>query len=168
MKKLTISVVAVAALFIGVSVSFAIHRAVQAETEAFDPTATGDTVFTHISVTDEYWKWDLWPGTKKYSTGDSSHGESYIIRVNEVAKASIKKGGSMTDGAMIVMENFSRNKILSDITVMYKKGGFNPAAGDWFWAKYGPTGNTMEEGRIASCVSCHAKGKDYVIAPVVK
>jgi hypothetical protein len=44
---------------------------------------------------------------------------------------------------------------------MYKVKDYNPDAGDWFWAKYGPTGEVMAAGKIDSCINCHRKGKDY-------
>ena len=49
---------------------------------------------------------------------------------------------------------------------MYKVKGYNPAGGDWFWAKYDPEFNILAEGMVKGCLNCHgsAKANDYVFA----
>jgi hypothetical protein len=47
---------------------------------------------------------------------------------------------------------------------MYKKAGFNPDAGDFFWLKYTPDGKIEAEGKVEMCIGCHAKaqGGDFL------
>ena len=66
-------------------------------------------------------------------------------------------------------ENYTADKKLAALTVMYKVKGYNPQAGDWFWAKYLPDGKIAAEGRVDACIQCHsmAKANDYImIAPL--
>ncbi|MDH3638079.1 MAG: cytochrome P460 family protein [Gammaproteobacteria bacterium] len=68
-------------------------------------------------------------------------------------------------------------KYLGAITVMFKReAGYDPENGDWFWAKYLPSGDLDKNpkgvqlaGRVAKgmtqgCIACHtgAPGKDMV------
>ena len=60
------------------------------------------------------------------------------------------------------------------ITVMVKSEGFNPDAGDWYWAKYmadgtiaqmdTPKGKMALAGKAQGCIDCHsgADGDDYL------
>ena len=74
-------------------------------------------------------------------------------------------------GSIIVKENYAADRSLKAITVMYKSKGFNPAAGDWFWAKYNPDGTVAMSaadamtlsGRVKACIDCHhsADGDDF-------
>ena len=41
---------------------------------------------------------------------------------------------------------------------MYKTAGYNPDAGDWYWAKYSPDGKADKYGKPAGCVGCHGQG----------
>ena len=49
---------------------------------------------------------------------------------------------------------------------MYKVKGYNPGAGDWFWALYDPQGRVKMEGKPQGCIGCHgaALKNDYVMA----
>ena len=60
----------------------------------------------------------------------------------------------------IVKENYSPEKKLAAITVMYRITGFDPKADDWFWLKYGPDGTIMKEGKVGGCINCHSDVKD--------
>lgn len=65
---------------------------------------------------------------------------------------------------------------LKSVTVMFRRDGYDPENGNWFWAKYKPDGELdtnpkgMElAGRVAKgadkgCIACHqaAPGGDYV------
>ena len=46
-------------------------------------------------------------------------------------------------------------KWIKAITVMYKVAGYNPDAGDWFWAKFSPEGKADKFGKPNGCVGCH-------------
>jgi hypothetical protein len=62
------------------------------------------------------------------------------------------------------------DKKLVAITVMYKVKGYNPEAGDWFWAKYGPDGKIAAEGKVNSCIECHGakKANDFIHTAALK
>lgn len=67
----------------------------------------------------------------------------------------------MPNGAIVIKENYGKDQeTLMAITPMYKVDGYNPDAGDWFWAKYGPEGKIMASGKIQGCIDCHKNKKD--------
>ena len=68
-------------------------------------------------------------------------------------------------GAIQVKENYNKEEKLTAITVMYKIKGYNPEAGDWFYAKYTPGGMAKPYGKPKGCVSCHGAmaDNDYVM-----
>ncbi len=53
---------------------------------------------------------------------------------------------------------------------MYKVKGFNPEAGDWFWAKYTPDGQVQAAGKAEMCIKCHGakKENDYFMTGPIK
>lgn len=67
-------------------------------------------------------------------------------------------------------------KWLQAVTVMYKRSGYDPETGDWFWVKFSPAGEVLKNpkgaalaGRVgkggdAGCIACHksAPGGDMV------
>ena len=123
--------------------------------------------WNYITKTDPYLKWTLWPGHEAMHPGLSPHGAFLKIYVNKAALEAIqKKMKTMPDGAIIVKENYAQDKkTLVALTPMYKVKGYDPAAGDWFWAEYGPKGEPMASGKVQSCIDCHAKVKasDYLV-----
>ncbi len=60
------------------------------------------------------------------------------------------------------LEDFQGN--LEAITLMVKMPGFNPEAGDWFWAKYQADGSIDAAGTPEGCIACHSQvaDNDYV------
>jgi hypothetical protein len=135
------------------------------------PAADGQALLDYITKTDPYAKWDLMPGTTKMRQGKEPHGALQNVYVNKLAlKAISDKAGVMPDGAIIVKENFMPNKMLGAVTVMYKKKGFNPEAGDYMWLKYGPDMKIMAQGKADMCIQCHATAKtnDYVVLVPLK
>lgn len=127
----------------------------------------GPGFWTYITKTDPYATWHLWPGHEAMHPGQSPHGAFLKIYVNTIAYAAIeKKATHMPAGAIIVKENYAEDKkTLVAVTPMAKVPGYDPAAGDWFWAEYGPTGQVMASGRVQACIDCHAKKKDtdYIV-----
>ena len=99
--------------------------------------------------------------------GKEPHGARQNVRANDVAiQGFAAESGPMPEGTMIVKENFNADKVLQGYTVMYKKLGYNPAAGDYFWASLGPDMKVKAEGKLAGCISCHTQAsgaKDYII-----
>lgn len=77
------------------------------------------------------------------------------------------------EGYIVIKANYMEadETTLDAITVMVKRPGYNPAAHDWFFAKYRPDGTftqgadgTDEVGRVPFCADCHshAEGDDYL------
>jgi hypothetical protein len=66
----------------------------------------------------------------------------------------------------MLKENYTPEKKLAAVTVMYKVKGYNPDGGDWFWVKYDPNYDILAEGKVEGCLNCHgsAKANDYVFA----
>lgn len=120
------------------------------------PKADGDKLWTYITETSSYLGWGFWPGHTELYEGKSPHGAYLRLYANPIALKAAREGKSMPDGAIIVKENYGKDrKTLMAITPMYKVKGYNPDGGDWFWAKYGPGGNIMKAGKPKGCVSCH-------------
>jgi len=135
------------------------------------PAADGATLWNYISDTKPYTGWALWPGKGKLYKGQEPHGILLTTYITKDAKKVIKgKKGMFKNGAIIVKENYMPDKTLDAITVMYKVKGFNPDAGDWFWAKYTPGGTVQAEGKPQGCINCHGvkKANDWVYTGEIK
>ncbi|MBE0599359.1 MAG: cytochrome P460 family protein [Desulfuromonadales bacterium] len=128
------------------------------------PAAEGKALYQYITQTDSYEKWPMWPGKKEFYSGTEPHGALLTTYVNEPALQALQKNAPLPDGAIIVKENYTPDKKLAAVTVMYKKAGFNPQAGDYFWLKYGPQGKIEAEGKADGCINCHraAQGNDFL------
>jgi hypothetical protein len=103
-----------------------------------------------------------------FRTAESPHGEYVKVYVN---RAALNRSEDMPDGAVLVLENYSKRKKLISINVMQKSDGFDEKNGDWFYATYLPDGAVAKAlsakrgeiafaGRVASCIECHAKAWD--------
>lgn len=129
------------------------------------PEPTADAFWDYISRVD-YTQWQFYPGYEGMYPGESPHGAHLKLYANDIAYEAAKNGEPMPDGAILVKENYGKDEsTLVAITPMYKVSGYNPDAGDWFWAKYGADGKTMTAGKVDSCISCHKQmgDGDYVI-----
>jgi len=168
-------------MFIGVSlligISFVFYGFVMAQGKAEKPKkasppveASGTALWDHLKKVD-YTKWKMWPGKKAFYEGKEPHGALLTTYVNGLARKAIEgKKGTMPTRAVIAMENYSPDKKLMAITVMYKFKGYNSDAGDWFWAKYSPDGKIEAEGKVEKCIKCHGenKAKDYTMKGPLK
>ena len=131
------------------------------------PKAEGAALWEFISKTDDYTKWEMWPGKEGIYPGKSPHGMFLKLFVNKPAMEAIKAGKPFPDGAILVKENYGEDKTsLMAITPMYRMKDYNAEGGDWFWAKYGTKGEVQAEGKIEGCIKCHAqvKDKDWVFS----
>lgn len=129
------------------------------------PPAEGEAFWTYITETDSYEDWDHFPGYEGMYQGTHPHGAYLKLYANEIAMEAARAGEPMPDGAILVKENYGEQKELKGITPMYKKEGFNPDAGDWFWAKYKPDGTVEESGKVEGCIKCHqAAPEDYIFS----
>lgn len=128
------------------------------------PAPEGKAVYQYITQTQPYEKWPMWPGKQKLYPGTEPHGALLTTYVNEPALQALKKNAPLPDGSIVVKENYTPQKKLAAVTVMYKKAGFNPKAGDYFWLKYGPDGKIESEGKVDGCINCHrsAQGNDFL------
>jgi hypothetical protein len=127
------------------------------------PGTEAGELWTYITETNAYTKWDKWPGKDGMYPGKSPHGAFLKLYVNEIALKAINEKTSMPEDAIIVKENYAEDKEqLLAITPMYKKKGYNPAGGDWFWAKYGPAGEVMASGKVDGCIKCHSTQTDWL------
>jgi hypothetical protein len=149
----------------------AIHETVTAETQLTLPGANAAKLYEYITKSKHYKQWDLWPGKEKMYPGTQPHGEFLTTYVNDTGMFGIrKKNGSMPEGTIIAKENYSGDKKFNALSVMYKVSGYNPAAADWFWAKYDKDGKVLSSGRVEACVKCHEKKRtnDYIFTGELK
>jgi hypothetical protein len=162
MRRVVIIMVALAMTLAFTGLSMAIHVGDDVSPEAGEGLLTnGANLWKHITVKNPYTKWALWPGTEKMYEGTQPHGAFLTTYVTKGAKKAIeKKKGKFTQGAVIVKENYMPDKTLAAVTVMYKAKGYNPEAGDWFWAKYKPDGTVEKEGKVGGCIKCHSAKAD--------
>ncbi len=122
--------------------------------------------------------WPGFPGREGIQPIETPHSSYVSFHLNEVAQMNTE---SPVSGAIIATRNH-RNAddpaSIESVTVMFKQAGYNPAQGDWFWAKFKPTGELMLDpqgfgmaGAVGQndstgCLSCHinAPGDDFIFA----
>jgi len=129
------------------------------------PATDGSALWTYITRTDPYQKWETWPGYPGIYPGKSPHGKYLKLFANPLAQKALKAGKPMPPGAIIVKENYGKDKkTLMVVTPMYRVKGYNPEGGDWFWGKYSPNGKVMASGKPKGCIKCHGvkKGSDWL------
>lgn len=128
------------------------------------PAADGKALHQYITQANPYEQWDLWPGTEKFYKGTEPHGALLTTYVNEPALKALNNDQELPDGSIIVKENYTPDKKLAAVTVMYKKDGYNLEAGDYFWLKYAKDGEIEAEGKAKGCINCHrsAQGNDWL------
>ena len=130
------------------------------------PEAEAEALWAYITETNPYTEWSFFPGHEGMYPGQSPHGAFLKLYVNERALEAINAGETeMPDGAILVKENYADDqKTLAAVTPMYKKTGYNPEAGDWFWAKYQADGKVASAGKVEGCINCHrtAQGNDWL------
>ena len=134
------------------------------------PAADGKAVWEYITKY-KYQEWPLWPGKGELYKGGHPHGALLTTYVSKDAMKVIEgKKGMFDDGAFIIKENYSPEKMLGAVTVMYRVKGYNADAGDWFWAKYKPDGTVEKEGKVGGCINCHNSKieNDWVFTGPVK
>jgi len=115
-----------------------------------------------------YHDWGTFPRRERgFYPGNSPHGDLLKLFIDETAASSPLEPAY---GSIIVKENFTEDEELLSITVMKRIEDFDPAHGDWWYAKYDPDGDiAMADGapiagKVESCVNCHgaAEGADFV------
>ena len=143
------------------SLAFAIHETQPAETQVPLPGADAVKLYEYLTKQKPYTSWELWPGKGKMYKGSQPHGVFLTTYLNDTALFGIKaKNGAMPDSAIIAKENYGADKKFIALSVMYKIKGYNPAAADWFWAKYDGSGKVLASGKAEACITCHDAKKD--------
>ncbi len=135
------------------------------------PDTDGGTLVEFITATQDYRQWPLFPGKDPLYQGQHPHGAYLTTYVSPAVLAALQsKSGKLPDGAVIVKENYSPQKELAAVTVMYRRIGYNPEAGDWFWLKYAPDKTVLAEGKVEGCINCHraVQNDDWVFTGPVK
>lgn len=133
--------------------AFTVGFTILAYGESQMPKADPDAVWTYITKVSPYTQWQFWPDHQGMQAGRAPHGPFHKVYVNNRLLSSRKAPAQY--GSMEVKENYSKNKKLKIITVMYKIKGYNPNDGDWFWAKYRLDGKAAKFGKPAACIRCH-------------
>lgn len=143
----------------------AIPRQVSQKPAMPEPTAAA--VWQHLEKVDYRANWRVWPGTSALQQGRAPHGALLTTYVNAVGHDAVtNRSATMPRGAIIVKENFTPDKQLAAVTVMYKAPeGYNPEHNDWFWLKRLADGTVEASGQVAACQGCHQSGADYIRAP---
>lgn len=139
-----------------------LYAAQKAKTDAL-PKPDGQAFGRYVMKDNPYTGWKLFPGTQKFYKGTEPHGALLTTYVNDIYLKSVQKKEAPRAGSIIVKENYSPEKKLMAITAMYRVKGYDPKAGNWFWATINPDGSVKSSGKVDSCISCHKKaGKDFV------
>ena len=161
MRRTLIVMMAAAMILTFAGMSLAIHIGDDRIGDTSSSLLNGPNLWKYITVEKPYTKYDLWPGKGKMFEGTEPHGAFLTVYVSKGAKQAIeKKKGKFAYPAIIVKENYMPDKTLAAVTVMYKAKGYNPEAGDWFWAKYKPDGSVEKEGKVGGCIKCHSAKAD--------
>ncbi|MBW2504934.1 MAG: cytochrome P460 family protein [Deltaproteobacteria bacterium] len=161
------SIFTVFILFFFVNSAFSAHHMVSEQL----PEAEGQALIEYVTKTNNYQNWPLWPGTNKLYEGQHPHGSFLTTYVNKLAFEAIEgRAGTLPKGSVVVKENYSSEKKLTAVTVMYKKPGFNPEAGDWFWLKFTPDSRIEKQGTVGGCIGCHrsVKTNDWLFTGPVR
>lgn len=125
------------------------------------PGADAEEFWNYIAEQNPYTEWEFWPGYEGMYPGQSPHGAFLKLYANEPAIKAAKEGKPMPDGAILVKENYGEDQqTLMAVTPMYKIKGYNPDAGDWYWAKYDADGVVEVAGKPQGCISCHSVRRD--------
>ncbi len=136
------------------------------------PDATGQAIVAYMKA-ENYKSWKLVPGTTMMREGKEPHGTLQNVFANGIASEAFANNTSpMPNGTMVVKESYNTDNSLKNITIMYKKTGYNPEAGDYFWARIGADMQVQAEGKLGGCISCHSPAgnskKDYILLSPVK
>ncbi|MFC1515249.1 cytochrome P460 family protein [Thermodesulfobacteriota bacterium] len=110
-------------------------------------------LWTYITKDSPYTKWGFWPDHQGMQPGRAPHGPLHKVYVNDRGLNSSMP--PLQYGSILVKENYSKDKKLGAITVMYKVNEYNPKDGDWFWVKYSPDGKADKFGKPKGCIGCH-------------
>ena len=110
-----------------------------------------------------YRSWGHFQGHAGMEKGKSPHGKYIMTYINDSTAA---QPDSPPPGSIVVKENFSSEDpgSLGALTVMKRIEGYDPDNGDWFWARFEPSGKLTHSGKVSMCADCHfdAGGDDFL------
>lgn len=132
---------------------------------------SGTVLWNRIFKESDYHTYSYMPGQEGLKPGQSPHGVLHKIFANKILLDGIPtKTDSVPYGSIIVKENYNSDEELDKLTVMVKVKGYNPEAGDWFWAALKTDGTVLAEGTPEGCLSCHSgvKSNDYIIVKDIR
>jgi len=93
---------------------------------------------------------------------ESAHPVPTYVRyyVNDIGMSDIDNPPA---GSIFVKEQFDEDHNFLNLTVMKRIEGYNPEAGDWYWAIADTDGQVTNGGRLddrwtSNCISCHSRG----------
>jgi pathogenesis-related protein 1 len=137
------------------------------------PEPEAEAVWKYISQENPFTDWTVWEDGKGLNdnAGTSSYSPNHRVYLNKQSLSKRKTLLPLPNESMQVSYLRSPAGEPTAITVMYKVKGYNPVAGDWFWAKYSLTGEVQDAGKVERCISCHARkipGNDYVASTSLK
>jgi hypothetical protein len=125
------------------------------------PQPTAEAVWSYLEQADYASNWSLWPGKGQFYEGSEPHGALLTTYLNPAAMEALEGDAtSMPAGAMIVKENYSADRQLAAVSVMYKSAGFDAEYNDWFWLSRLADGTVEASGQVESCHECHESEAD--------
>lgn len=127
------------------------------------PKPEAEAVWKHISQENPFTIWSTWEHRQGPHTGNAAFSEGHKVYANKQAVES--KNTPLQNKSMMVSYIMGPDNKPQAVTLMYKVKGYNPAAGDWFWAKYGLSGEVQVAGKPQGCIACHTKqaDNDYIL-----
>ncbi|MEF8888537.1 MAG: cytochrome P460 family protein [Desulfohalobiaceae bacterium] len=137
--------------------------------EQTKPAPEAKALWKWITEKNPYQGWGYWPGHRGMYRGRSPHGAYIKFYANSIALKAARMGKTeLPPGSILMKANYAKDEeTLVALTPMYKVEGYNPEAGDWFWAKYSPEGKVQATGKVESCIDCHRsrKNNDWIFTP---
>ena len=120
----------------------------------------GENLWQSIS---DYQDWTSPEGWEGFQESASIHGDYVKIYVNSVMSQNLANPPA---GSIVVKEGFGKEDTasLKAITVMQRVEGYGAESGNWFYARYSPSGSMSHAGTPGMCTACHkrARGGDFL------
>ena len=132
------------------------------------PAADAQALWKYITEVSPYQDWGFWEDHQDMQPGNAPHGPFHKVFINETLSKA--EGVPAPYGSIQVKESYNKDKKKTALTVMYKVKGYNPEAGDWYWARYDFNGKAGPEGKVQGCIGCHAvkADNDYILVHSLK
>ncbi|MCI5159279.1 MAG: hypothetical protein D3906_12770 [Candidatus Electrothrix sp. AUS1_2] len=139
------------------------------------PKPEAEAVWKYISQESPFTKWTFWEEGKGINDNakNASYSPNHRVYFNKQAETARNKKTKLPLPNESILVSYIKDPSgkPTDITVMYKVKGYNPVAGDWFWAKYSLTGKVQDAGKPGRCIACHSRtipDNDYIASTSLK